>query len=75
MDENLVEVTNVAEASGLNDEPLMLRTENLVKNTGRVQWWIMFPLMCNEERLSGCWDQTVPVKPLLLYDSGVNCPK
>ena len=31
MDENLVEVTNVAEASGLNDEPLMLRTENLVK--------------------------------------------
>jgi lipopolysaccharide export system ATP-binding protein len=31
MDENLVEVANVAEASGLNDEPLMLRTENLVK--------------------------------------------
>ena len=31
MDENLVEVANVVETSGSKDEPLMLRTENLVK--------------------------------------------
>ena len=31
MVENLIEVANVAEASGWNDEPLVLLTENLVK--------------------------------------------